>query len=54
MNRNERTPRTLADCQWRTGYRCAEVQQPSRWPSIALAVFIGASLALTLVYGGWR
>lgn len=41
------TPRTLADCQWATGYSSA--QPPRTAASIALAISIGVLLALALV-----
>jgi hypothetical protein len=50
--KNERTPRTLADCQWRTGYQSANPQPRSNWAGWWLAVVIGVSLALVLAYGG--
>jgi hypothetical protein len=49
--KNERTPRTLADCQWLTGYQSAN-PAPRPWGGWWLAVVIGVSLALVLAYGG--
>lgn len=52
--RNERAPRTLADCSWTTGYTSANPrprQWPRDWKSYALAVAVGVALALTIAYG---
>ena len=51
MNRNERTPRTLADTIYCTGYSSAS-PAPRSWSGWWLAVIIGAALAAVLVYGG--
>jgi len=49
MNRNERTPRTLADCQWHTGYPVAS-RTASRAADYLLAAAIGASLAAVIFF----
>lgn len=50
--RNERTPRTLSECVFVTGYTSASLHRPSRWAGWWLAVAIGIALALVLAYGG--
>lgn len=51
--KNIRTPRTLADSTFATGYRAATfVSRRDRVAGYILAVVIGASLALTVIYGG--
>lgn len=47
--KNTRTPRTLSDCQFVTGYQSAQ-PQPSRLADWLLATLIGAGLALALVH----
>ncbi len=44
------TPRTLADCQWTTGYSSAQPTRSDTAASIALAISIGVLLALALVH----
>lgn len=46
-----RTPRTLAECRFTTGYPMAR-RAPSRVAAWLLAIAIGAGLALVIVYGG--
>lgn len=51
--KNLRTPRTLADSSFETGYSAATF--PNRRDRVAgyvLAVVIGVALTLTIVYGG--
>lgn len=50
--RNERTPRTLSECQFVTGYSSASPSPQGRWSGWWLAVAIGIALALVLAYGG--
>jgi hypothetical protein len=47
VNRNERTPRTLAECQWHTGYPTVS-RRASQAANYAMAVFIGVALASVL------
>ena len=52
MNRNERTPRTLADTVYCTGYAIHEMHKPrTKLADVALATLIGVALAAALVYG---
>jgi len=44
------TPRTLADCQWTTGYSAATPPRSDTAASIALAISIGVLLALALMH----
>ena len=53
--KNERTPRTLADCSWQTGYASAQFhREPAplsqRIYGVLLAVAIGIFAALLLVH----
>ena len=51
--KNIRTPRTIADSTFATGYRAATfVSRSDRVAGYVLAVVIGASLALVVAYGG--
>jgi hypothetical protein len=50
VNRNERTPRTLADTVYFTGYPAAT--RLERGAGVVLAVVIGALLAIALVAWG--
>lgn len=55
MNRNERTPRTLSDCSWHTGYASAQLHRDpipatERAAGVLLAVVIGVLLAVSLVH----
>ena len=52
--RNERTPRTLAECQWISGYTQAHLHEITATERIAgrlLAVAIGIAIGLVLMYG---
>ena len=56
MTRNERTPRTLADCSWQTGYASAQLPRDpvpaiERIAGVLLAVAIGVFAALLLAHG---
>jgi hypothetical protein len=44
------TPRTLAECQWTTGYSSSRPPRGDTAASIALAISIGVLLALALVH----
>ncbi len=48
------TPRTIAECTWVTGYTRANVPTGDRIAGFVLAVFIGVSVTLVAVYGGFR
>lgn len=48
--RNERTPRTLADCSWQTGYPTATRRATGAIADYALAVFIGFGLACAVFF----
>jgi hypothetical protein len=49
--KNERTPRTLAETTFQTGYQSANVSRPDRVYGHILAVGIGIALGLLLVKG---
>ena len=51
--RNERTPRTLAEASFVTGYPAVEHahHRSTDWRSVALAVVIGVGMALA--YASW-
>lgn len=49
--KNLRTPRTLADSSFETGYSAVSPRR-SDWRSYVLAVVIGVALTLTVIYGG--
>lgn len=47
--KNVTTPRTLADCQWTTGYSRAEIHRAgTRWERVMLAIAIGVIGAMIL------
>ena len=53
--KNERTPRTLADCSWQTGYASAPlrrmpISQANRIYGVLLAVAIAVFAALLAVH----
>lgn len=51
--KNIRTPRTLADSTFATGYRAAAfVSRRDRVAGYLLATLIGVALAVTVMYGG--
>lgn len=51
--KNIRTPRTLADSTFETGYSAATfVSRRDRFAGYVLAAAIGVALTLVLVYGG--
>ena len=49
MNRNERTPRTLAECQWITSYPQARISRRDRIGGVLLAVAMGVVGAVLIV-----
>ena len=56
MSRNERTPRTLADCSFAVGYSMADLreQQAARIERRAhAAIYVLAFVALALAAAGW-
>lgn len=51
--KNIRTPRTLADSSFETGYSTVQfVPRRDRVAGYILAVVIGVTLTLTVIYGG--
>lgn len=51
--KNLRTPRTLADSSFETGYSAAQIApRRDRVAGYVLAVVIGVALTLTVIYGG--
>ena len=48
--RNERTPRTLAECQWVSGYARAHIPQSDRIAGRLLAIAIGLASGAMLVH----
>lgn len=45
--KNERTPRTLADCEFKIGYRQSRLEKTA---DVLFAVLIGVVLAVLLAY----
>lgn len=50
--KNERTPRTLSEASFVTGYTSASPAPRGNWSGWWLAVAIGVALACVLAYGG--
>lgn len=50
MTKNERTPRTLAECQWITSYPQARISRRDRIGGRLLAIAMGLAAAVLIVW----